>query len=60
MTELDDYWERRSRDLMRGLWDYLSAFERADPKVLEAAREDLEEIPGRIDRLLRKNTRAAA
>lgn len=49
----------RSFDLMAGLWRYMGAFEQADTRVVELARDDLEELHGRIDRLLRKNAKAA-
>lgn len=53
---------RRTRafDLMAGIWRYMAAFEEADPRVVELAREDLDELHGRIDRLLRKNERRVA
>ena len=50
---------RYGRDAMGVLYRGIQNFE-DDPRLVEAARVELEEFSDRLNRLLRKNTRAAA
>lgn len=64
MSMLAEYDARRrqahARDLLRGLWAYMTAFEEADPRVVEIAAPDLLELHGRIDRLVKRNSKDKA
>jgi len=58
MTPYDRHADR-AYTLLTGLWRYVIAFEDSDERVVEASRKDLEELQGRINRLLRRNAKAA-
>ena len=52
--------EDRAKSLLSHTWGAFVAWEQADPRVVELARKDLEDLHARLDRLLRQNSDRSA